>query len=206
MSSPALALPQASGRYDGWLADSILPCHRKNVEGGPHISSYLYTWRRNRNVSHSESNFSAHPRKSSLLPHPYVPRDRPGFLIRDWTVRHLEGQLDLTVMVALVPDHVLEQEDRVVVVKVHVPACLHPALHGVPHCFGAVVEHLGDAVWVTLEHPLFLGKFSGELGGVLGDQYKSHKMDVCEQLRDGWAALHRLGPQPALREGAQQVD
>jgi len=35
----------------------------------------------------------------------------------------LEGQLDLTVMVAFVSEHVLEQEDRVVVVKVHVPAC-----------------------------------------------------------------------------------
>jgi hypothetical protein len=42
MSLPSLAPPQAIERYDGSLADSILPCHRKNVEGGPHISSYLY--------------------------------------------------------------------------------------------------------------------------------------------------------------------
>jgi len=52
-------------------------------------------------VSHSGSNLSAHPRKSSLLPHPDVPRDGPGFLIVDWTARYLDGQLDLTVMVAL---------------------------------------------------------------------------------------------------------
>src|SRR6266567_3272457 len=106
-------------------------------------------------------------RRSSLLAHPDVPRDRPGFLIGHWAARHLEGQLDLTVMVALVPDHVLEQEDRVVVVKVHVPACLHPALHRVPHRLGAVVQHLPDATWVTLDHPLSLGQVSGEFRGVL---------------------------------------
>src|SRR3979411_2626333 len=165
-----------------------------------------YIWRRNRNVSHSALNFSAHPTKSSLLPHPYVPRDRPGFLIGDWTARHLEGHLDLTVMVAFVPEHVLEQEDRVVVVKVHVPACLHPALYRVPHRLGAVVQHQRDATRVTLDHPLFLGQLSGELGGVLEDEHKSYKVDVCEQLRDGWAALHRPGFQPALRQGAKQVD
>jgi len=62
----------------------------------------------------------------SLLAHPDVPRDRPGFLIGHWEARHPKGQLHLTVMVALMPDHVLEHEDRMVVVKFHVPACLHP--------------------------------------------------------------------------------
>ena len=46
---------------------------------------------------------------------------------------------------------------------------------------------------VTLDHPLFLGQVSGELGGVLEDEHKSYKVDVCEQLRNGWAALHRPG-------------
>ena len=59
-----------------------------------------------------------------VLAHPDVPGDRPGLLVGDWTARQLEGQFDLTVMVALVPDHVLEQKDRVVVVKVHIPASL----------------------------------------------------------------------------------
>lgn len=36
--------------------------------------------------------------------------------------RQLESQLDLTVMVALVPEHVLEQKNRVIVVKVHLAA------------------------------------------------------------------------------------
>src|SRR5205809_4279405 len=109
-------------------------------------------------------------RRSSLLAHPDVPRDRPGFLIGHWAARYLEGQLDLTVMVALVPDHVLEQEDRVVIVKVQVAACLHSTLYRVAHHLGAVVQHLRDATRVTLGHPLFFGQLSGELGGVLKDE------------------------------------
>jgi len=41
-SSPSLARPLASGRYDGSLADSIPPYFPKTVEAGPHIPSYLY--------------------------------------------------------------------------------------------------------------------------------------------------------------------
>src|SRR5262245_37764823 len=106
-------------------------------------------------------------------------------------------------MVPLVPEHVLEQEDRVVVVKVHLPTCLNPALYRVPHRLGAVVQHLRDATRVTLDHPLFLWQVSGELWGVLEDEHKSYKVDVCEHLRDGRAALHRPGLKPALREGAE---
>jgi hypothetical protein len=62
----------------------------------------------------------------------------------------------------------------VVVVKVHVPACLHLALYRVPHRGGAVVQHLRDATRVTLGQPLFLGQVSGELGGVLEDEHKSY--------------------------------
>jgi hypothetical protein len=36
---------------------------------------------------------------------------------------------------------VLEQEDRVVVVKVHLPTCLNPALYRVPHRLGAVDDN-----------------------------------------------------------------
>src|SRR5258708_5327611 len=41
-SSPSLARPQASGRYDGWLPDSIPPYSPQTVEPEPHIPSYLY--------------------------------------------------------------------------------------------------------------------------------------------------------------------
>ncbi len=93
----------------------------------------------------------------SLLSHPDSPRDRPDFLIGYWAARQLEGQLDLTVMVALVPEHVLEQEDRVVVVKIHVPACFHSALYRGSHRLGAFVQHLFDSLRVTLQYPFFVG-------------------------------------------------
>ena len=53
------------------------------------------------------------------------------------------------------------------VVKIRVPACLDPGLNGVPHCFGAVVQHLRDAITVMLLDPLFFGHVSSELRGVL---------------------------------------
>jgi hypothetical protein len=50
------------------------------------------------------------------------------------------------------------------------------------------------------------GQFSGELGGVLEDEDKSDKVEVGEQLSDGWAARHRSGFQPTLRKGSEQVN
>src|SRR5207237_10160011 len=131
----------------------------------------------------------------SFLTHPDAPRERPGLLIGHRAARHLEGQLHLTVMVALVPEHVLKQQDRVIVVKVHVPTCLHSALYRIADRLRAVVQHLRDATRVTLDYPLFLGQVSGELGGILEDEHKSYEVDVCEQLRDAWAAFDRPGLQ-----------
>src|SRR5580692_10008403 len=99
------------------------------------------------------------------LVHPNVPSDRTGFVISYRAASQLEGQLDLTVMVTLVPNHVLEQENRVVVVKVHVAVCLHPALNRVPRRLGAVVQHGRDAAGVALGPPLFLRHLSCELRG-----------------------------------------
>src|ERR1700675_527233 len=58
----------------------------------------------------------------------------------------------------------------------------------------------------ALGPPLFFGQLSGELGCVFGDEHKPYIVDVCEQLRNGWTALHRPGLQPALRKGAEKVD
>ena len=93
-----------------------------------------------------------------------------------------------------------------VVMEVHVAVCFHPALYGVPHDLSAIVEHLRDAVRVTLGGPLFLRRLSGELGGVLEDEHEPYIVDVREQLPDGWAALHRPHIQPAFRHDAKQVD
>src|ERR1700675_3845360 len=109
-------------------------------------------------VAHPLSRSSA---DRSLLAHPDTPRNSTSVLIRQRAARRLEGQLDLAVVVALVPDHVLKQEDRVVVVKVHVLASFHPALDRVAHRLGAVVQYLREAIEVALVPPFLLGQGSG---------------------------------------------
>ena len=52
-----------------------------------------------------------------------------GFIVERVT-GELEGELDLTVMIALVPNHVLQQEQRVVVMEVHRPAGADAARDG----------------------------------------------------------------------------
>src|SRR5215472_8063830 len=149
--------------------------------------------------------------RSFRLVHPEVPGDGPGLLIAQWVAGELEGELDLTVMVALMPDHVLEHKDRVVVVKVHVQACLQPAFYGVAHRMCAAVQHLSEAATVALGAPLspwnvFFRVVGGELGSVLKDEHKPHIVDVHEHLRDGGAAFRGSGVQAVLRNGAEQVD
>jgi hypothetical protein len=142
----------------------------------------------------------------SLLAHPNAPGERPCLLISYGAPRQLESQLYLAVMVAFVPNQVLEQENRVVVMKVHVPACLHPAPDRVPHRPGALIQRLADAARVKLDLPFFLGHDSGEFGRVLEDEHLSAIVDVCEQLRNGWATLYRLGRQPTLRQSVKQIE
>ncbi len=118
----------------------------------------------------------------------------------------LESQLYLAVMVAFVPKHVLEQKDWVVVVKIHGASCLDSALYGVTHGFGAIVQHLRDAIRGTLHRPLDAGKVSGELRSVLEDQNQPHIMNVRKQFRNTWTAFYGPGFQAAIRESAEQVD
>src|SRR5215469_16382429 len=80
------------------------------------------------------------------LVHPYVPCDWPGDVVGHRQARDLEGQLYLAMVVALVPDHVLEKEDRVVVMKVHLLARFEPAPDSFADCNGAFAQHLRDAV------------------------------------------------------------
>jgi hypothetical protein len=81
-------------------------------------------------------------------------------------------------MVALVPEHGMGQEDRMVIEKVHVPACRHLTLYRILHRLGAVVQYLRNATRVTVDNPLLLGLVTGELWGLLEDEHKSYKVDV----------------------------
>ncbi len=93
-----------------------------------------------------------------------------------------------------------------VVVKVHRPSRLQPAIYRVPHGNSAFVQHLRDALRVALGQPLFLGHVLGELGSVLEDEHEPHIVHVGKQLSDGWAAVHRPDLQPAFRDSAEEVD
>jgi hypothetical protein len=54
--------------------------------------------------------------------HPNAPRERAKFLIAQRMASYFERQLDLAMMVALVPDHVLQHQNGMVVVNFHLPA------------------------------------------------------------------------------------
>jgi len=117
-----------------------------------------------------------------------------------------KGQLDLTVMIALVPDHVLEKEDGVIVVKLHVLAFFDLALHRVAHRFGALIQPLRDAIGITLGKPLGFGQGSSKFRCVFGEKHEPDVVDVGEHFGDGWTVSHRSGFQSAFRESAEQVD
>ena len=50
---------------------------------------------------------------------PDVPGDWAGEVVVDGVAGEFEGELDLAVVVALMPDQVLKEEDGVVVVNLH---------------------------------------------------------------------------------------
>src|SRR5579864_6778541 len=110
------------------------------------------------------------------------------------------------MMVALVPDHVLEKKDGVVVMKVHFAARFDTDLYRVTYRLCAVVQHLRNALTVGFEHPLVFRQGSGELGGVLGNEHQSHIVNVGEQLGGGWAILYGPDLESAIGESAEQVD
>jgi hypothetical protein len=75
-------------------------------------SSYCARPTDTRSVRRSSEHSTGH----SMLSHPDTPGNSPSFFIGHRAAHHLQGQLDLAVVVALVPDHVLKEEDRVIIV------------------------------------------------------------------------------------------
>src|SRR6476659_8645621 len=120
------------------------------------------------------------------LVHPDAPADWSCFFVGNRTARQLEGQFDLTVMIALMPDHVLEQKNWMVIVKVHIPPSLHSASYCSAHSVGALIQKLRHAAPVTLGSPLFFGHGLGELRCVFQNKHKTHTMDVPKKFCYGW--------------------
>jgi len=190
----------AATRLDTWFLRCVAP-------GGPYDL--------NRKVDAGEvtgySRMTAIGHAHSSLAHPYPPGERPGIRIGDRATRSLEGELDLSVVVAFVPEHVLEEEHRVVVVKFHGPGLFRPALHRIAHGAGAVDQHLRETVGVALVAPFGPGQglrreSLRELGSVFSDEYQAHVVDVGEELSDGRAVRQRPGLQSAGGESTEQID
>src|SRR5579859_3026482 len=91
-------------------------------------------------------------RSSDLLRliEPDVPGDGAGEVVVDGVAGEFEGELDLAVVVALMPGQVLKEEDGVVIVDFHFAARFDFGFGDLADGFGAVVEQLGDAVGVGL--------------------------------------------------------
>ena len=94
-----------------------------------------------------------------MLVEPDMPGDGAGDRVVYEAACKFESELDLAVMVAFVPDEVLEEEDWVVIVNVHGAARFEFALCGVADDFAAVVQHLRDAIRVMLGGPFFRREF-----------------------------------------------
>ena len=144
-----------------------------------------------------------------MFVHPDIPGERTGLVIGQRMTRELERQLDLTVMIALVPEHVLKQKDGVVVVNIHGAMGLDFSTYGFPHCVGAVVEQLCETGGIALVCPFVLRHAvtvrGGEVGGVFEDEDEAHVVHVGEELCDRRAAFHGSDFHTRFRDDAQQV-
>src|ERR1700758_3737659 len=94
---------------------------------------------------------------SAGLVDPEVPCDRADLLVFEGQAGDLERQLDLAVMVALVPDHVLHEEQWMIVVHLHGLAGAETVLHRVTHGARALIEPGCDAFGVSLTAPFTRG-------------------------------------------------
>src|SRR5260370_8040596 len=119
---------------------------------------------------------------------------------------HLQSQLYLTVVIALMPDHVLEVKQGMIVVNLHLLAMQDAALNRVAHGFSAHVQFLCHTVRVAFVKPLSWWQLGGELRSILGDEDQPYKVDVREHFRYGRTSDHHPGLQSARRQTAQQLD
>src|ERR1700693_2322689 len=94
--------------------------------------------------------------RSPGLVHPNIPRKRTNLLVIERTSLHLQSQLHLTVMITLMPNHVLKVKQRMIVVNLHLLATLNADLNRVAHGFSASVQLLRDEVGIAFVEPFSL--------------------------------------------------
>ena len=142
----------------------------------------------------------------SVFDHPDAPGDGSGLVIYERAARQLEGQLNLAMMVSLVPKHVLQKENGMVVVNLHGSFCSERVFYHLSHGGPTVVQHLLNAAGISFGRPFLIGQVSSKLGSVLSNKDESDEVDMREHLRHGRAARHCLGFQGSRRNGSKQVD
>src|SRR5215469_16176760 len=110
-------------------------------------------------------------------------------------------------MIALVPDHMLQEEYRVIIVLFHLLSCLNLALHSLTHCLRALIQHFRHAIGISLGDPLalMLNRRSGKLRRIFLNEHQTYVMDMGQHLADGQTSLYRAGIQTALRNDANEV-
>jgi hypothetical protein len=91
------------------------------------------------------------------LDHPDVPSDGASVVIGERVASELESELDLAVMITLVPDHVLQEENGVVVVDFHVLPGEDFPLNCVANGLSTAIQHLRDAAAIAFVSPLLVG-------------------------------------------------
>ena len=117
---------------------------------------------------------------SSLL-HPDIPRERSGLLVGHGVAGQLQDELDLTVVVTLVPEHVLKKEYRVVIVECHLLARLHPVHDHVTHSRGALIQQLRKPIAVAI-------RTRGPPCAALRADSQSRRFDAMTASHSGYAS------------------
>jgi hypothetical protein len=140
------------------------------------------------------------------LIHPDAPGFGTGYIVGDWVSGLLQGEFDLAVVVAFVPDHVLEKKDGVVEVEIHWAAGFDLAADGFAYGFGALVQIGGQAAAVVVGRPFFCRYGVGESGGILLDEDQTGVVDVGEVLADGGAGFRGPKVERAFWDKMKQID
>src|SRR6185312_8566646 len=103
--------------------------------------------------------------------------------------RQFQGELDLSVMVGLMPDHVLEKKDWMVVVEIHLLSGCKPAFHRISNRSGALIQHLLDAARITFCAPLIFRHLCREFGSIFLHENQTHIMNVKSCAMDGLPSM-----------------
>ena len=140
------------------------------------------------------------------LVEPEVPGLWANLLVVEGVASGFESEFDLAVVVALMPDHVLEVKERVVIVEEHGRAGGEEAFDGGADGFGAFFELCGDLIGIADVEPLAGGYFDGELRRVFFEEDETDVVHVSKHAGDGGAGGEGTGFEAAGRERAEEID